>query len=364
MPISIRDYQPGDEQKLVDLLDETFSGWLKLDLQCDPLDHWKWKYIDNPLKINVIALATSEDKIIGCIHNVVQKIKIGEGYYISLLGVDVATHEDYRGTGVYSKILSHITEAKRAAGAEFHYAVSSNPILINRNKRYNIAFPSPMQHMLRIRDVDAYLRTVHTSNASLKTYGVHGVKLLNKLTASGTKFSGSDDDFEISKINRFDDDYSRFWDRVKPHYSFIVSRDADYMNWRYLDPRGGRHIVKVAKSGERVLGYIVLRINKYNEGNPVGYIVDLLVQPDHLNVALKLVEDGVAYFDHENVNASQVYTTKKSLYESLLRKTGFISITRQPNLIIYQDSGKEVVDELFRYDDKSIHFFYGDSDHI
>ena len=364
MAISIRAYQPGDEQKLVDLLTETFNGWPRLDIQCDPVDYWRWMFVDNPNKIKVIALATSDDKIIGCAHDLVQRIKIGEGYYLIGHGVAVATHMNHRGMGVYNKVNSHRTKLERAAGIVFHYSIDNNPILVKRAKRHDLDFPSSMEMMFRIRDVDAYLKASHISNATLKKYGFYSVKILNKLMTSRKTFSGFDDDFEVQEINRFDDDYSRLWDRVRSYYSFIVSRDVDYMNWRYFDPRIGRYIVKIAKAGEEVLGYIVLRVNKYDKDNPIGYIVDLLVQPNHLDVALKLVEDGITYFDLKNVNVIQVNILKKSLFESLLKKMGFIDAVRQPYLNISKDYRNEIVDELFKFDKKSIHFSFGDWDNI
>jgi hypothetical protein len=368
MAISIRDYQQGDEQKIVDLLTETFNGWPHSDLTCTPLERWIWKFIDNPLKIRVIPLATSDDKVIGCAHDLVQRIKIGEGYYLISQGVDVATHVNYRGMNIWNKLMLHKVKLEKAAGIEFYYAVATNPIIIKWNKRRgDIAFPSPLLMMTRIRDVDAFLKTSHTSNATLKKYGYYGVKMLNKLMTSRARakvFSGFDDNFEVSEINRFDDDYSMFWDRVKPYYSFIVSRDVDYMNWRYCDPRAGRYIVKIAKIGEQMLGYIILRINRYVEDNPVGYIVDLLVQPDHLNVALKLVEHGIRYFDFENVNIINVSILRNSFFESLLQKMGFIELIKRPYLVIYKEGSRKVIDELFKCDKKSMHFVYGDYDHI
>ncbi len=53
----------------------------------------------------------------------------------------------------------------------------------------------------------------------------------------------------------------------------------EYLNWRYSDRRGGDYILKEAIEGERALGYVVLRVNGYQEKYPVGYIVDLLALP-------------------------------------------------------------------------------------
>ena len=363
MAISIRAYQQGDEQKIVDLLTETFNGWPKRDLQCDPVDHWRWKFLDNPLKKCVVALATSEDRVIGCFHDIIQRIKIGEDFYLSGHGVDVATHVKYRGTGVYGKVRSHINELERNAGVEFHYGIDSNPILVKRAKRLNVGFPSSLERMARIRDVDLHLKMQPTGNALLKKYGYHGMKILNKLRTLTKTYGGPTHDFIVSEAKRFDEDYSMFWDRVRKCFNFIVSRDVDYMNWRYCDPRGGKYVIKLAKTGRQVLGYIVLRINRYDEDYPIGYIVDMLVQPDHLNVALKLVEEGMRYFDLEKINIILLNILRESLFESLLQRMGFVDVLDRSYFNIAGE-GNQVVDRLRRYDGKTMHYSFGDWDPI
>ena len=53
---TIRFYRPGDEKEIVPLLVLGFHGWPHIDLACSPLEHWRWKYIDNPIKRNMIAV--------------------------------------------------------------------------------------------------------------------------------------------------------------------------------------------------------------------------------------------------------------------------------------------------------------------
>jgi len=45
----VRPYCSGDEEKLVQLLQLVFNGWPRFDINCTSLDHWKWKYENNPL---------------------------------------------------------------------------------------------------------------------------------------------------------------------------------------------------------------------------------------------------------------------------------------------------------------------------
>lgn len=42
-----KEYQPGDEEGIVELLEIVFDGWPHFDLPCSRVDHWKWKFLDN-----------------------------------------------------------------------------------------------------------------------------------------------------------------------------------------------------------------------------------------------------------------------------------------------------------------------------
>ena len=44
MDIDVREYRPGDEGGLVELLGLVFGGWPHLDVSCSPLEYWRWKF--------------------------------------------------------------------------------------------------------------------------------------------------------------------------------------------------------------------------------------------------------------------------------------------------------------------------------
>ena len=79
----VRLYRPGDEEEIVELLQLVFDEWPDLDLKCSPLEHWRWKFEDNPLKMNSIAVGESNNRIIGFLHGIYRRIKIGKKAYYS-----------------------------------------------------------------------------------------------------------------------------------------------------------------------------------------------------------------------------------------------------------------------------------------
>ena len=52
-----------------------------------------------------------------------------------LPGMDAATHPDFRGIGVYSKLRKYKLDLIRNTEINFYFVVSAHPLLIDKNKR-------------------------------------------------------------------------------------------------------------------------------------------------------------------------------------------------------------------------------------
>lgn len=361
----VRPYTRGDEEEIVHLLQLAMDGWPHYDLKCNPLDHWKWKHQENPLKKSIISLGIYDGKIIGCAHIVPLRLKIRDRVYLWGDGVDVAVHPDFRRIGVYTKTHKQRLEIARARGINFACALTANPILIKtlRARGYH-PFPHSITNLVRIQDIDKHLRTAPIGKLWLKKFGFHAVKLLNNIRNNLISSKLSRQDLHISEIRSFDDKINIFWKQVTEHYSFIMERSREYLNWRYCDLRGGDYVIKQAEEDGKILGYIVLRIKRYRKEYPVGYIVDLLTLPDHNDTADALVEDAVQYFDDQGINIIRFWAVKKHSYERVLNRHGFLD-SRVKVHLTYKPLRKGVeLDKLRTTPADRLHFTYGDADWI
>jgi len=199
----------------------------------------------------------------------------------------------------------------------------------------------------------------------LKKYGFHLVNFFNKISNTFRVTGTSERTFYISEIRSFDDRVNIFWDEIKDHYDFIVERDRDYLNWRYCDPRGGDYVVKQAEDNGRVLGYSILRVNKYKKDYPIGYIVDLLTLPGRLDVADALVAEANKYFDSHNINIIKYLLIRNHPYEKILRKYEFVKSPSKIDLFLKpHDKIDAELNKLKKVTLKKLHFVYGDYDAI
>ena len=369
---TIRLYSPGDEDKIVKLLIEVFEQWPKFDIECSPIDHWKWKFIDNPSNKDTYTHTVAEinGEIIGVDHGMLFYVKIGEGKYLSEKGADTAISSNYRGQGIYSKLskLKHNTLSE--IGFAFDFSQSNNPIFIKKRQNDPEAeylFPQLLKSLIKINDVDKHFKNAVKEKdpwkKTLLKIGVHGSKTLNKLSnllMNTPQLS----DVTFKEITRFDDRINTFYEKIKPHYYFIVEKTADYLNWRYCDKRGGSFKVWIAEKNDEIVGYLVLKINKINVEYPEGYLVDLLALDEREDVADYLTKFAVDYFEGRGVNVVLAQVVRGHPYERIFGKYGLLDTRMRPNLMWRAIHLGDDLERFAKAPPEMLHYTIGDGDSI
>jgi hypothetical protein len=371
----IRYYTPGDEDKIVKLLIDVFGRWPGFDIECSAADHWKWKFIDNPASkdICLIVVAEINGDIVGVTHGMPFYIKIGEGKHLSEKEADSAVKSIHRGKGIYSKLGISLNNISDGAGYEFLYWLSDNPIFVTqaRRDRHNESlFPQPLKSLIKINDVDKHFKhTVKDKTLLEKTLlrtGVRGLKTVSKLANLSSK-TPQLKDVTFREITRFDDRIDAFYEKIKPHYNFIVERTVDHMNWRYCDKRGGDYKVWIAEKGDEVVGYLVLRVNRIDADYPEGHIMDLLALNDRGDVAENFTKFAVDYFDGLEVNVVHAQIIGGYPYERVLGKYGLLDTMVKPNLVYKAINASVLGGDLERFvksPPAMLHYALGEGDSI
>jgi hypothetical protein len=365
--VIIRPFAPGDEEEIVRLLQSVFNGWPHFDLGCPPLDHWHWKYDDNPLRSKSVAVAESEERIIGCSHGFHINVKIGHRSLKAQQSVDLAISEDFRGMGIYPKITAAKNEITKEKKVSLSYGLSTTPVVVrSKIKIDQPQFPSQIRHMTRIMDVEKHLLSSNPRNKLIKKIGYTSLRTLNRVEniADVSARSGSESSLEIFEATTIDEKMEDLWNDVKDDYDFIVERDKDYMNWRYLDDRGGKYALRYASDGDKILGYTVLRVNRFKESYPEGYIVDLLTPIDRIDVAEELIKDAIRFFTERGVNVINSLAVKGHPFERLLRRREFVYDRTRLILFVRSVGSNDDLSVLYDSPPNKLHFAYGDIDWI
>lgn len=226
--ITIRLYQEGDEHGIVDLLNTVFEPWPQFDIPCSSLDHWIWKHKENPIGESIIVVAEKNDEIIGSMHSMLKRVKIGYSIVPAISGLDEATHPDFRGMGIYSKIRDMMYEERENSGIQYMYGGTTNPILIASSKRRGEhTYPHNLKTFVKLYDLDLYFKKNPRKYTTILKYGYLTLKLLNSVLTNRNREKNRYPNIQVEKIERFDDDINDFCNKITSYYNFIIQRNKE-----------------------------------------------------------------------------------------------------------------------------------------
>jgi hypothetical protein len=362
--ISIRLYNPGDENQIVKLLNLVFQPWPGRDLITTSLEHWRWKFLDNGFKEKKFAMVTlHQNKIIGCEHSLPTAIKIFDKTRFCRFAADSAMHPEYRGKGLWSRMWKKgLVDLK---GEDFYLQYNSTNNLIVENvykKRGNQPFPLPVLNCSRIKNKSLHYKRTK-SKISLNLI-MKNIKTILRENLFYVDISKPQNNFKGTiERHEFDDKYNTFWNKISREYEFIIDRNPGYVNWRYNDPRGGIYQTFFALEDESMLGLLVLRINKIKESYPTGHIVDILVFPERPDAYDILLRKATDFFDKLGINCIFSWVLKGHPWEKIYKNHGFRPISRVGSYLVPKRIG-EKINDLLSLEPSKIHLTLGDSDWI
>ena len=99
--VAIRPFVVGDEAAVLDLLGQTLGGG---PAGRRPPEFFRWKHYDNPFGRSLLLLAEADGRVIGLRAFMRWRFEAGGHQLTAVRAVDTATHPDYQGRGVFSKL--------------------------------------------------------------------------------------------------------------------------------------------------------------------------------------------------------------------------------------------------------------------
>jgi GNAT superfamily N-acetyltransferase len=345
----VRLYESGDEDGIIELLKTSYSEWRNHEY---PLEHWNWKYLENPVG-SIVIVADWNGKIVGVMHRILLNIKVNETTSSSY-GDDVAVHPDYRRKGIYKNMLNYSENLllKMKISFRFMIQIHKAAVIMAEREGYTL-FPFHISHMIQIRNIGMHFKMRPTKHNLVSRYGFFLLKLLNSIT----KQIKTPSDIQIENISDFDEKINAFWENTRNEYNFIIEKNMEYLNWRYCS-QIRRYCVKLAEKDEEILGFIVLEIDEKDDYSE-GYIVDLMVLPGRMDAAKKLISESLLFFKESDVNAVHYRVVKNHSYQTVFRKQGFIELPSKLQLFIKM-LNKDKMQLIKNSKPSQIHFNYGD----
>ena len=327
--VDVRFYRESDEEQVLSVLEAAFPAWPNVEVAVDPVDHLRWKLSSHPVAMRHHLVAECDGRIVAarCLWG---QRALAKGRELLLRqGIDTSVHPDYQGRGVMAEVRRFAPEAFVPA-FDLHFGNQSvHPAMV-------ALWEKEGQRRIGNR-VEVFERPLHARDAPPPA--VAG-------------------DWSIASAGHFDERIDELWREACGGFDFIIVRDRAYLNWRYCDPRAGAFTVRLAERDGRILGYCVLRMLRGK-----GYIADLLVLPERMDVAGSLVRDAVAHFVRAGAPAVRCWTMSHHPYNTMLAGAGFSVRRRRKRELSYRLLGASAASLAFLDEPATaFHFPIGDTD--
>jgi GNAT superfamily N-acetyltransferase len=163
---------------------------------------------------------------------------------------------------------------------------------------------------------------------------------------------------QIEPIRQFDQRFTELWERVSRSFGLAVTRDAAYLNWKFIEPPHVRYSVVALKRDETIGGYAVYRHVQESRGR-VTLLVDFLVDPSDrvgFETLLRWVDREARAADSDKIRLFSMHAG----FRRLLRRSGYFSVASTLEFAIKVNAMS--VPESFYEQTNDWHVTLGDSD--
>ena len=348
--ITVREAQPDEENQIVKLLEDNLP-WPGLNIDTSNHDHWRWKYLDSPIMPSIAVVIEAQGEIIGCAHACITRLKIRDKTVYAANGYDVVIRQDYRGRGLFNLLVEKRKEILNSLGVEIIFWSSGNIILVEKWSRVSNPYPHPIDGYIKINNLMKTTKTLNIDNKNIMILGYSSLEKLNNLLY---RERSSPENITVTKINSFTEETDQLWNRISQHYDLIYEKTAEYLNYRYLDPRAGNYTAYKAEK-DQIQGYAITHIKKVNDLK-IGYISDILSETPE--AAKALLQQAVN--DMDDADLITVLGVKN--HQSRQYKTAGLLDGRRLFHLTYNELGEPL--NIENTNPMRAYFCYGDRDSL
>lgn len=334
-----REYKDGDEGELISLFNEVFKS------DRDE-EYWRWQYKDFPSGKPIICLAEEENKIIGQTTLFPNVINFKGEELLGGYSIDSMVKNEHRRQGIYLNLANQSYEKGFKKGIRFRYGFPILGALLGLTDRLGATIVDDIPIFIRVYRLDNFL----TSKLKNKTLA----KVISLPSMIFTKFLYKElkvrpkANYEIRRIEDFNDDFNNLWERVKDSLPLMTPRTKNFLNWRIKDHPTYDYTTFASYLDGELVGYMVVKIqnNKVKDGYSlrVGYIVDMLGIND--NVISCIYLQAKEYFKQNNVDFALSWAGDSNIYRQMLINLGFYKSRTSITFVVKELSGDKELEDI------------------
>jgi hypothetical protein len=320
--IEVRACRAGDEAAIVPFLESTM-GWPATATAVDHLEHWRWKFLSNPLGFHLVCVALHDGKVISHSASMPVRMKVGEHTIIASQGVDLCTDPEFRGAGLIGRTMAcrNLMKDEHHVQLDFGFPNAASYKLSVTKQGFRDLGIVMLQHRYII-DEEQFFSKVRFG--SIKRLGHFSYQVLRRSLGPRIDVGGG---ITLGSEAEMGAEFDELFDRASEDFDIMIVRDSGYLNWRYCDPRAGDFIVRTARNKGRLVGYMVMR-DESKDGSRFLNIVDCLADPRSADAIPLLLMDCISLAKGMDIETVLCCLPEGHPYGKRMNEVGFLSQVR------------------------------------
>jgi GNAT superfamily N-acetyltransferase len=332
------------------------------------LDHWKWKFVENPTNKMSAFVAEDGGHIVGQYAVLPTFMSLRTAKVMGAQSLDTMTHPSYRRQGMFVSLAKQCLARAGSEGVELFYGFpneQSYPGFVRELGWIDMGELTCLMKIKNHKPVAAIIQRV-VKIPALAAILARPAYLTLQLWGRERR-AGLADSIKIRSIDAFDDRFDALWAKVKETFPISVWKDSRYLNWRYVSCPDTRYTVLAAEEDHDLVGFIVVKL--LEEPSPafgnahlsMGYIIDLICLPGREVVASLLITAALDHFGTCSADIVFCHMFEHVPYYGLLRARGFLKYPKGARLIVRLNEGGRTCDSIV-FDRRQWHLMEGDID--
>ena len=340
---------------------ERISGLFKKNGELKSLRHLKWQYLENPGGGAYTAIAVSAIGEDAAVYNAIKTKGQLDGDSIAMVqGVDLLTDSQHRGRGLFKLLYSAVFEQCRSDKMFWIWGfpnANAAPGYFGKLGWRSFGFPPFQFHLCNLMFPLGYISKRNVFRVRNVIAQKYFRSQLDKMSRKRQAVLENDAKFLSS-------DYALLWDRFSKLNGLKVCRDGAYMSWRYKKKPGDLYqYVSIFGTDNSLQGIAVFRIaNKH--GGRVGYLMDVIVDPDDEDAARMLVMASLLKCYEQAADVVLAWSPSFSTLNAAYRKGFFLPMPRALQPIKLYFGAHCIAEEAQAINSDNFFLSYADSDTV
>lgn len=312
-----------------DLISDMSTGRGDQRLRDKSPDYYRWMYLDNPVGRATVYSARHRGRVVSSFAVAPKRVQLGERQVTLGKTMDMFTDPEYQGLGLIKRCTDAVFRSARETGMDGWYvtpSVNSYPIFTGK---WGYREDFGLVYRTRIFDYAAVLGEVPRARAVARVVGA-ALGLAGRIR--GQRPYTPPPGHSVRRIAEFGADADRLWAEVGGGYRVALVRDAEYLNWRYVQ-NPDSYTAYGLHRGDRLIGIVVVTTT-IRRGLTVGEIMDYVCGAEDSTTFRALMGIAVDHFRGLGCSLCEAWSIPGTKQDRRLRAAGLrIARTRIKFLI-------------------------------